>query len=258
MKKFQSIDEYHAAQPNNAQELLQQLRECIRKAAPQATEVISYGMPAFKQNKVLVYYALYKHHIGFYPHSSPIQFFEKELSPYKTSKGAIQFPLDHPLPVTLIRKIVKFRLKEDGHLSAPTKSTSTKLPKDIAIYHSPLQSEYRKIADTLFALINMNLKTATCKIWHGHPVWFIDENPIVGYSMQKRGIRLMFWSGADFNESGLNVVGEKFKDASIFYNSVQDIDNNLLKRWLKKSANIQWDYKNLVKRKGRLLPITQS
>jgi len=255
MNKFATIDEYHAVQPKSAQEVLQQLRECIRKTAPKATEVISYGMPAFKQNKVLVYYALNKHHIGFYPHSSPIQFFEKELRPYKTSKGAIQFPLDQPLPVTLIRKIVKFRLKEDGLLSAPTKSISTKLPNDIATYHSQLQSEYRKIADSLFALINMNLKTANCKIWHGHPVWFIDENPIVGYSMQKRGIRLMFWSGADFNESGLNIVGEKFKNASVFYNSTQEINKLLLKRCLKKAVTIQWDYKNIVKRKGKLVRI---
>jgi hypothetical protein len=80
----------------------------------------------------------------------------------------------------------------------------------------------------------------------------LNENPIVGYSKQKRGIRLMFWSGKDFEENDLNVIGEKFKDASIFYNNVTEIKTNDLKRWIEKSKDIQWDYKNIVKRKGKL------
>lgn len=253
MKKFQSIDEYHAAVPTGEQQLLQQLRECIRKAAPNATEVISYGMPAFKQNKVLVYYALNKNHIGFYPHSSPIAFFKKELLSYKTSKGAIQFPLSKPLPLALIRKIVKFRLEEDGGQPARKKTVKSELPEEIAHYNQQLQPEYRKIADNLFALIETNLKSAKSKVWHGHPVWFIDDNPIVGYSVQKRGMRLMFWSGVDFEEEELNVRGGKFKDASIFYAHSKEINATMLKRCLKKAAIIQWDYKNIVKRKGKLL-----
>jgi hypothetical protein len=83
-------------------------------------------------------------------------------------------------------------------------------------------------------------------------VWFLDWNPIVGYSRQKAGIRLMFWSGASFDEQRLEVRGEKFKDASVFYNAVSDINTKDLKRWLKKSKEIQWDYKNIVKRKGVL------
>ena len=100
--------------------------------------------------------------------------------------------------------------------------------------------------------IHANLKGSESKVWHGHPVWFMNENPIVGYSKQKNGIKLMFWSGADFEEKNLNVRGEKFKDASIFYNSVSEIKITELKRWLKKSKSIQWDYKNIVKRKGKL------
>ncbi len=96
------------------------------------------------------------------------------------------------------------------------------------------------------------LTSVESKIWHGHPVWFLDGNPIVGYSKEKKGIRLMFWSGADFEESGLNVVGGKFKDASVFYNSVEEINQEDLERWLSKSEKIQWDYKNIVKRKGKL------
>ncbi len=108
------------------------------------------------------------------------------------------------------------------------------------------------ICNKLFEIICSELKEAERKIWHRHPVWFIDGNPIVGYSKQKKGIRLMFWSGADFEEEALSVRGEKFKDASIFYNDVSEIDADALKRWLKKSQEIQWDYKNLIKRKGKL------
>jgi uncharacterized protein YdhG (YjbR/CyaY superfamily) len=122
--------------------------------------------------------------------------------------------------------------------------------KEIQEYNS--SHEEVEICDKLANLINKNLKNAENKIWHAHPVWFLDGNPIVGYSKQKKGIRLMFWSGADFEEENLNVVGKKFKDASIFYNSVTEINAADLKRWLEKSAKIQWDYKNIVKRKGKL------
>ncbi|MBL7882954.1 MAG: DUF1801 domain-containing protein, partial [Bacteroidia bacterium] len=83
--------------------------------------------------------------------------------------------------------------------------------------------------------------------------WFLDENPIVGYSKQKQGIRLMFWSGADFEEDELSIRGKKFKDASAFYKDVSEIKIKDLKRWIKKSIEIQWDYKNIVKRKGKLV-----
>ncbi len=90
------------------------------------------------------------------------------------------------------------------------------------------------------------------KVWHGHPVWFLDGNPVAGYSREKPGIRLMFWSGADFGEAGLNVLGKKFKDASVFYNAAAEVRDADLKRWLEKARVIQWDYKNIVKRKGLL------
>jgi len=100
--------------------------------------------------------------------------------------------------------------------------------------------------------IDSVLTHAQSKIWHSHPVWFIDGNPIVGYSKQKAGWRLMFWSGADFNEPVLTIRGKKFKDASIFYTKPEQIDKNILIRCLEKSKTIQWDYKNLIKNKGRL------
>ncbi len=100
--------------------------------------------------------------------------------------------------------------------------------------------------------IDRGLPEAENKIWHGHPVWFLDGNPIVGYSKQKAGIRLMFWSGMSFKEENLKPGTGKFKDASIFYTSVEQINTTDLQRWLAKSRDIQWDYKNIVKRKGVL------
>ena len=111
--KPNDIDEYIAGFPKGTQKLLEQLRATIRKAAPDGEEVISYKMPAYKLNGMLVWYAAYKRHIGFYPTSTPIKFFKDELTDYKTSKGAIQFPIDKPLPHRLITKIVKFRVKEN-------------------------------------------------------------------------------------------------------------------------------------------------
>lgn len=120
-------------------------------------------------------------------------------------------------------------------------------------YNAQQSAADKAICDRLAIIIDQELKKATSKVWHAHPVWFIDDNPIVGYSKQKAGWRLMFWSGADFKEDQLNVIGKKFKDASIFFNSADEISERDLKRWLKKSKAIQWDYKNIVKRKGKLV-----
>lgn len=111
--QIKSIDDYINQFPDEIKSKLESIRAAIKKAAPKAAEVISYGMPAFKQNKVLVYFAAGKNHIGFYPTPKPIVVFKKELGGYKTSKGAIQFPLDKKIPLALISKITKFRVKED-------------------------------------------------------------------------------------------------------------------------------------------------
>jgi len=104
------IDDYFAGFPPATRKLLKQLRAAIRKAAPHADEVISYRMPAFKLNGMLVWYAGYARHIGFYPTGSGIAAFKKELAGYKHAKGSVQFPLDQPLPLALISRIVKFRV----------------------------------------------------------------------------------------------------------------------------------------------------
>ena len=124
---------------------------------------------------------------------------------------------------------------------------------EIQNYNQQFSSDDREIVEKLVKIINENLPEAENKIWHSHPVWFLEGNPIVGYSKQKAGIRLMFWSGKSFEEEKLNILGGKFQDASIFFNSVEEIKENDLKKWLQKSQEIQWDYKNIVKRKGQIL-----
>ena len=111
--KFKSVNEYLSALPKNTKGVLTELRKTIKQAAPEAEEVISYNMPAFKQNGMLVWIAAHSKHIGFYPRVSGIERFKKELSIYKGAKGSVQFPLDKPLPLKLITKIVKFRVAEN-------------------------------------------------------------------------------------------------------------------------------------------------
>lgn len=122
-------------------------------------------------------------------------------------------------------------------------------------YNYSLTDGDLQIADLLATEINKNLPKAANKIWHRHPVWFLDGNPIVGYSKLKSGMRLMFWSGASFDEKELKPGTGKFKDASISYTSEEPINTKDLKRWLKKAKDIQWDYKNVVKRKGKLVKL---
>ena len=113
MNTYTNIDEYIATCPDEVQQQLEQIRNTIRKTAPNAQEVISYGMPAFKQKKVLVYFAAFKNHIGFYPTASGIEAFKTEFKNLKWSKGAVQFPINRPIPIDLISRIIEFRLKED-------------------------------------------------------------------------------------------------------------------------------------------------
>lgn len=116
--KSYSIDEYHTSFAENIQVLLNQLRKLIKEVAPDSEELISYNMPAFKQKGILVYYAAYKKHIGFYPTGSITSIFKDKLVSYKTSKGAIQFPINKPLPAELIQEIVRYRVQENEMKSA--------------------------------------------------------------------------------------------------------------------------------------------
>lgn len=119
-------------------------------------------------------------------------------------------------------------------------------------YNNKQTAGDKAICNLLQAEINKHLSKAESKIWHAHPVWFLDENPIVGYSKLKSGVRLMFWSGASFEEIKLQRGTGKFKDASKTYTSKDEVNVKDIKRWLRKGVEIQWDYKNVVKRKGVL------
>lgn len=125
--------------------------------------------------------------------------------------------------------------------------------KDIQRYNDAQSATDAEICNLLSAGINLQLSETESKIWHAHPVWFIAGNPIVGYSKLKAGIRLMFWSGADFDEAELKPGTGKFKDASITYTEIEQVDLNDLAQWIEKSKVIQWDYKNVMKRKGVLV-----
>jgi len=123
--------------------------------------------------------------------------------------------------------------------------------KDISDYNKALTKSDKEIAETLAQEILEALPKALSKVWHGHPVWFLDGNPIVGYSKLKDSVRLLFWSGQSFDEEGLQNEGS-FKAADARYTNVDQINTADLRRWLKKAQDIQWDYKNIVKRKGVL------
>lgn len=123
--------------------------------------------------------------------------------------------------------------------------------QDIQAYNADQDPDARPVCNALARQIDAALPEAESRIWHGHPVWFLDGNPVAGYSRLKDGVRLLFWSGQSFEEPGLTAQG-KFKAAEILYASVGEIDEARLGRWLAESRTVQWDYKNIVKRKGRL------
>jgi hypothetical protein len=127
--------------------------------------------------------------------------------------------------------------------------------KTIDEYNQQLPEEFGALSDKLQKLINTELPQATHKLWHSHPVWFLDNNPTVGYSLQKGGMRLMFWSGADFDEPELQPGTGKFKDASVFYNSLEGIDSHKIKVWCQKAQKIQYNYRDIIRNKGELQPL---
>lgn len=126
------------------------------------------------------------------------------------------------------------------------------MKNDIQAYNEQLSGEDKAICEILQKEIDLELKDAESKLWHGHPVWFLNENPVVGYSKLKQDVQLLFWSGQSFEEKGLSSEG-KYKAAQKRYTKADEIVAEDLRRWLKKAQSIQWDYKNIVKRKGVLI-----
>ena len=122
---------------------------------------------------------------------------------------------------------------------------------DIRAYNAAHEASDQAICDLLARQIDAALPEAECKIWHRHPVWFLQGNPVAGYSKLKDSVRLLFWSGQSFDEPALANEGS-FKAAEARYTAVDEVDTAALQRWLGKAREIQWDYRNLVKRKGKL------
>ena len=125
------------------------------------------------------------------------------------------------------------------------------LPADIVGYHAALAEDVRETCERLAARIFEVLPEAVGRVWHGHPVWFLEGNPVVGYSARKAGVRLLFWSGQSFTTPGLRADG-KFKAAGIDFKQAGDIDEDAVLVWLGEARTIQWDYANIVKRRGVL------
>ena len=127
--------------------------------------------------------------------------------------------------------------------------------KDITIYNRSQSKISKAICVQLAKEIDLGLPKAESKVWHGHPVWFLDGNPVAGFAVRKTSVQLLFWSGQSFEEPGLSPEGS-FKAAEARYTTKEEIKSTVLKRWLKKAQTIQWDYKNIIKRKGKLVRLT--
>lgn len=128
------------------------------------------------------------------------------------------------------------------------------MPSDITSYHALQTGEYKKICTKLKKIITEELKKTEGKVWHGSPVWFLEGNPVVGYSVRKHGVQLLFWSGQSFGECGLVPEGT-FKAAGMKYATSNEVKVTAVRSWLKRAKRIQWDYKNIVKRGGKLIKI---
>ncbi len=129
------------------------------------------------------------------------------------------------------------------------------ITKEITLYNKSLDKGSREICDALLEIINSTLSQCEAKVWHGAPVWFLNGNPLVGYSKKKVGVELLFWSGQSFDEEKLTPVGN-YKASGIIYRSADDVKKTVIKRWLTKSKKIQWDYANLSKNR-KLVRATQ-
>ena len=145
-----------------------------------------------------------------------------------------------------------YSLLSGGWLRSPTCALAhLVMHPDTAKYNQAVGSAAREICELLAREIDRSLTEAENKVWHAHPVWFLDGNPVVGYSKLKDCVRLLFWSGQSFDEDGLKKEGS-FKAAEVRYTSADQVNREDLQRWLAKAREVQWDYKNIVRRKGRL------
>ncbi len=225
------IDAYLKDVKPDQRAALQKLRKMIRAAAPKAEEYIGYGLAAFRlDGKPLVAFGASAKHCAFYPmNGTSVNAHKGELEGRETSKGTIRFQPEDPLPAALVRKIVKERIAENAG-------------DPIAAY-----SRGQPICDRLRKLIDAALPKATSKVWHGSPVWFMGENPVVGYSATKRGVQLLFWNGRAIDKR-LTPVGKHGMAAQATFADLAEIDAMVLRRWLKKAGSDVFDSKGFFKK----------
>lgn len=254
-----AVAAYINAAPEPARTRLQALADAVRAEAPAAVERIAYGLATWHQGENLIHLGAFQHHVGIYPGPEAIVAFADELSDFKTSKGAIQVPHDAPLPTELVRRLTRWRLEQataNASQKAPARRSrgadAVTGQTDIEAYNAAQSEPHRAVCEALAAHIAQALPEAEGKVWHGHPVWFLAHNPVVGYSAHKDATRLLFWSGQSLDEPALAPVG-KFQAAEARFATVADLNADLLRRWLGKAQSIQWDYKNIVKNKGVLV-----
>ena len=225
MKPSNEIDLYIETFPKNVQVLLQELRTIIKKAAPNTEEIVSYKMPAYKQFSTLVYFAGYKNHIGFYPHSSSIEHFEEAIKAYKSSKGAIQFPIDKPLPKELITKIVQFRFQED--LEEENRKNSIVKKEKKVWNNNNLWSEELEI---LKSIINKTQLVETEK-W-GAPIYTHNNKNIIGIGGFKSYFGIWFFNGVflkDEKKLLINVNEENTKGLrQMRFQSIEEINEKII------------------------------
>jgi uncharacterized protein YdhG (YjbR/CyaY superfamily) len=268
------VTAYIDAADEPARSRLRALRDVIREQAPDAVERISYGLATWHQGENLIHLGAFAHHVGVYPGAAAIAEFAADLAALPTSKGAIRVPHEAPLPKDLVARITRWRVDQASarqtakkatrpaarrepktaraSTATATTATTTATATDVGAYHAAQAEPARATCSALAALIAGALPDASGRVWHGHPVWFLEDNPVVGYSVHKEGVRLLFWSGQSFDEPGLSRVG-KFKAAEARFAVVGDIDDAAVRRWLAKARDIQWDYKSVAKRKGVLV-----
>lgn len=231
------IDKYLTGVAPDQRAALERLRRTIRAAAPKAEECISYGLAAFRlDGKPLVAFGASAKHCAFYPmNGASVKAHRGELEGRDTSKGTIRFQPDDPLPAALVRKIVKERIAENGG-KGKAKADA------IAAYARAQAPALRAICDRLRGMIDAAIPKASSKVWHGSPVWFVGENPVVGYSASKKGVALLFWNGRAI-DARLEPVGKHGMAAEARFLDVADVDAKVVRGWLRKAGTDVFDSK---------------
>ncbi|WP_338378255.1 DUF1801 domain-containing protein [uncultured Flavobacterium sp.] len=250
MKTLNEIDLYIERFPKDVQVLLQQLRTIIKKAAPKTEEIMSYQMPAYKQNNRLVYFAGYKKHIGFYPHTSPISHFKDELKEYKTSKGAIQFPLDKPLPNELITRIVEFRVQEDLENKKMKKAISKKEAK---VWNKT--NQWTVELELLKTIINKTQLVETVK-W-GVPIYMHNDKNVIGIAGFKSYFGIWFYNGVFLKDEKnllINANEENTKGLrQMRFNSINEVNEKTILQYIKEAiANEEKGLKIKPEKKAKI------